>query len=67
MRIIGGKSLKTSLLILMRIPHRYSLLRISYVLMIPYRGGTDRVVIGSIGVSNVCGNRQEAREWGRDP
>ena len=48
MRLIGGKSLKTLLLILMSIIHSYSLLRISYVLMSPYCGGTDRVVIGSI-------------------
>ena len=47
MRLIGGNSLKTLLLILLSIAHSSSLLWISYVLMSPYRGGTDRVVIGS--------------------
>ena len=50
MIIIGGKLLKTFLLILMSIAHRFSLLLISYVLMSTYRGGMDRVVIGSIWV-----------------
>ena len=44
-RFISGNLLKTLLLILMSIAHIYSLLWISYVLMSPYRGGTDRVVI----------------------
>ena len=48
MIIIGGKLLKTFLLILMSIAHSSSLLLISYVLMSAYRGGMDRVVIGSI-------------------
>ena len=48
MRLVGGKSLKTLLLVLMSTSHSYSLLRISYMLMSPYHGGTDRVVIGSI-------------------
>ena len=50
MRLIGGNSLKTSLLILMSIAYSPSILRISYVLMSPYRGGTYRVVIESIWV-----------------
>ena len=49
-RLIGGKLLKTSLLILMSIAHSYSLLRISYLLTSPYCSGTDRVVIASIEV-----------------
>ena len=48
MRLIGGNSFKTLLLILMSIVHSYSLLRIFSVLMSPYYGGTDRVIIGSI-------------------
>ena len=48
MRLIGGNSLKTSLIILMSIAHSSSILQISYVLMSSYRSGTDRVVIGSI-------------------
>ena len=39
MRLIGGNSLKYSLLILMSIVHSSSLLWISYVLMSPCRGG----------------------------
>ena len=50
MRLVGGNLLKTLLLILMIIAYSYSLLRISYVPMSPYRGGMDRVVIGSIWV-----------------
>ena len=50
MRLIGGNVLKTLVLILMSIAHSSSTLRISYVLMIPYRGGKYRVVIGSIWV-----------------
>ena len=50
MRFIGGNSLKTSLLILISIAHSPSILRISYVLMSPDRGGRYRVVIESIWV-----------------
>ena len=50
MRLIGGNFLKTLLLILMSIAHSYSLFWISYVLMSPYCGGTERVIIGSIWV-----------------
>ena len=50
MRIISGNSLKTLLLILMIILYSSSLIRILSVLIIPYQGGTDRVVIGSIWV-----------------
>ena len=67
MRLIGGNSLKTLLLILMSIAHSYSILCISYVLMSPYCSGMDRVVIGSIWVANVCGNSQVSGWWGRDP
>ena len=66
MRLIVGNPLNTSLLILMIIAHIYSLLRISYVLMSLYRGGTDRVVMDQFGFVNVCGNGQEAGEWGGD-
>ena len=48
MIIIGGNLLKNVLLILIIISHSYSLLCILSMLMIPYQGGTDRVVIGSI-------------------
>ena len=54
MIIIGGKLLKTFLLILMSIAHSSSLLHISYVLMSTYRGGMDRVVIGSIWFFPMC-------------
>ena len=47
MKLICGKKLKTSLLILMTIIHSSSLTRVSYVLMSPYPGGTYRFVIGS--------------------
>ena len=40
--------------------------RVSYVLMSPYHGGTDRVVIGQFGFANVCSNIYEAGEWGVD-
>ena len=50
MIIISGNLLKTLLLILMIITHISSLLLISYVLMSPYHGGMDRVVIGLIWV-----------------
>ena len=67
MSLIGGNLLKTSLLILMSIAHSYSILQISYVLMIPYCGGTDRVVIGSFWDSHVFVNGKESGEWDRDP
>ena len=67
MRLIGGNFFKTSLLILMSIAHSYSILQISYVLMIPYCGGTDRVVIGSFWDSHVFVNGKESGEWDRDP
>ena len=47
-RLIGVNLLKTLLLILMSIANSSSLFRISYVLMIPYHYGTDRVFIGYI-------------------
>ena len=40
------KIVEELLLILMSIAHRYSLLRISYVMMSPYHGGMDRVAFG---------------------
>ena len=52
MRLIGRNSLKTWLLISMSITNSPYLLQISYVLMSPYQGGTDKVAIGSI-----CGCR----------
>ena len=61
MRLIGGNSLNNLLLVLIIVTHSSSLLRISYVLMIPYCGGTDREK--NLGLPNVCGNGQEAREW----
>ena len=45
MRLISGNSLNTLLLILMSIAYSYSLLRISYVIMSPYRGGIYRLCI----------------------
>ena len=50
MEIIGGNSLKNLLLILISIAHSSSILWILSMLMITYRGGMDRVAIGSIGV-----------------
>ena len=61
MRLIGGNLLNTLLIILMSIAHRFSLLRISSVMMSPYHGGIDRVVIGSIWVCQCmwqCTGRQ---------
>ena len=67
MSLIGGNLLNTLLLILMIITHSSSLLQISYVLMSPYRGDMERVVIFDQFVfADVCGNRQEARKWGRE-
>ena len=37
------------------------------MLMIPYSGGTYRVVIGSIWVFQCMWKRQEAIEWDGDP
>ena len=48
MRLMGGNLLKTLLLILVSIVRKYSFLLISSVMMSPYLGGMDRVVIGSI-------------------
>ena len=48
MRLIGGNLLKTLLLILIGISNSSSLLSISSVMMSPYQGGMDRVVIGYI-------------------
>ena len=50
MRLIGGNSLNTLLLILMSITHSSSVICISSVLMSPYLCGTYMVVIGSIWV-----------------
>ena len=65
MRLIGGNLLKTSLLILMSIAHSYSLLQVSYVLVIPYCGGMDRVVIGSIFIYQYMWQFTVSRRMGR--
>ena len=67
MRLIGENLLNILLLILISIAQISYLLRISYVLMSPYRGGTDRVFIVNFGFSNVCVNGQEDGKWGGDP
>ena len=65
MSLIGGNSLKTSLLILMSIVHRSSLLWISCEMMITYRSDTDRVVIVSIWVYGCMWQCTGSRRMGR--
>ena len=67
MSLIGGNSLKTSLLILMSIVHSSSLLWISCEMMITYRSGTDRVVIVSIWVYGCMWQCTGSRRMGRIP
>ena len=50
MRIIGGNLLNILLLVLISIVHSDSLLRVSCVMMSPYIGGMDRLVIGPVWV-----------------
>ena len=62
-RLISGKLLKTLSLISMIIAHSF-FLWISYGLMSPYCGGTDRVVI--LVLPNIYGNGKEDGEWDID-